>query len=51
MPKQGGRDDERARQEKAAPSHTGETHKIETEKNKQQQADLKKMRDKDQKHK
>jgi hypothetical protein len=43
------RDLERVRQQKAAPSHTGEAHKIETEKNKQQEADLKKLRSKDQK--
>ncbi len=50
MSKQGGRDLERVRQQKAAPSHTGETHKIETEKNKKVEADLK-AKGKDQKHK
>lgn len=41
MSKQGGRDLERVRQQKAAPSHTGATHRIETEKNKKAEADLK----------
>lgn len=51
MSRPGVRDLERVRQQKAAPSHTGETHKLETEKNKQQEADLKKVRNKDQKAK
>lgn len=37
-----GRDDARVRIKKAAPSHSTETHKIESEKNKKQNADLKK---------
>ncbi|MBL7912452.1 MAG: hypothetical protein JNJ41_15435 [Bacteroidia bacterium] len=37
-----GRDDARERIKKAAPSHGAETHKKETEKNKKQNADLKK---------
>ncbi len=51
MSRQAGRDLERVRQQKAAPSHTGVTHKVETEKNKQQEADLKKVKGKDQKTK
>jgi hypothetical protein len=50
MSKQGGRDLERVRQQKAAPSHTGATHKLETEKNKKAEADLK-LKDKGQHHK
>ena len=40
MTKQLGRDDERARQKKAAPSHTTETHKKEAERNKKEEAGL-----------
>lgn len=50
MSKQGGRDLERVRQQKSAPSHTEETHKIEAEKNKKMEADLK-AKAKDHKHK
>ncbi len=38
MKKQMGRDDARERIKKAAPSHTAETHKLELEKNKKQEA-------------
>ncbi|MBA3679776.1 MAG: hypothetical protein H0W73_01105 [Bacteroidetes bacterium] len=37
-----GRDDARERIKKAAPSHSAETHQKETDKNKKQNADLKK---------
>lgn len=40
MNKQGGRDLERVRQQKAAPSHTGATHQIETEKIKKRKLNL-----------
>jgi hypothetical protein len=50
MSRQNGNDMERVRQQKAAPSHTGETHKVETEKNKKQEADLK-TKSKDHTHK
>ena len=49
MSRQAGRDLERVRQQKAAPSHTGLTHQTESEKNKQQEADLKKEKGKGQK--
>ena len=37
-----GRDDARERIKKAAPSHGTQTHKVESDKNKKQNADLKK---------
>lgn len=42
MKKQMGRDEERVREKKAAPSHGTMTHKMESDKNKKQTADLKK---------
>lgn len=41
-----GRDLERVRVKKAAPSHTSVTHKAQTEKNKKEEADLKAMKSK-----
>jgi len=37
-----GRDEERVREKKAAPSHGSQTHKAESERNKKETADLKK---------
>ena len=42
MANKAGRDDARERIKKAAPSHGAKTHASETEKNKKQNADLKK---------
>jgi hypothetical protein len=41
MKKPMGRDDERVRVNKAAPSHGTQTHKVESDRNKKQTADLK----------
>lgn len=41
MKKSMGRDLERVREQKAAPSHSVQTHKVESDKNKKQTADLK----------
>lgn len=41
MKKQMGRDLERVREQKSAPSHSTQTHKVESDRNKKEQADLK----------